>query len=470
MNSQKLLPAANESSSAVLQELNNAAIMEYGVKAALAPIPSDYYPDNPAQKDVIPHVDGAYASAAQLISLAFSVINVTSTWASFKELYYAKNKNLEKWANFGFNFLKMSLWFSFIGVAAAGLVFVAPYMLVAMAGLGVVYGVGNMVKHGIEAYRANKERDLESRNKHLSEIPKQALLTAVSVLSLIFGIDTAIGLNGQIEAAMKLNESGEMLPALMMMKSVGAGFVGLKTLFYAVAAAATLGAISSKSTWETNLETFHAIAHPMQTFRKGKDLLIEKCKSLVSMVKANPVLVLATPIIVAFEAISAVTQLTARVVTFVCTPLLAAGALLRKSLGFAADKIANLFAKNKEPSLTTPLMAQEAMCSTEKVIHQLHSEHAQLKNSIVAQLVRLDSVAQTPKIKAKKLLLEGLQVKLGPDTLAYDETVDIKGLEQVATQKSSNLYQSFWRAEGKTEQLVRQAKQFDSRRQAAMGA
>ena len=51
--------ASNVSSSEYLQVVNNAAGLEYGVKAALAPISEEYYPDNPAKDDVIPHEDSA---------------------------------------------------------------------------------------------------------------------------------------------------------------------------------------------------------------------------------------------------------------------------------------------------------------------------------------------------------------------------------------------------------------------------
>ncbi len=458
MTKQKLM-SGSDSSSQVLQVLNNAAGMEYGVKAALAAIPDVVYPDNPAQKDVIPHMDSAYSSAAQFLTIFFSLMNVGAFWESAKTLYDAENKNLEKFVDVGFNFLKMGAWFTFIALITTGFVFIAPYLLIGMAALGIAYGTFNIVKHIIEAVRAHQESDKKSRDYHLGEIPKQMLLTAISALGLVFGIDAGITLNGEIAQAIKLSEAGKMIQALMMLKSVGAGFQGIQTLFYTLMGVATFGAISSKSTWEMNKETWSALRHPQQSFRSAKEAFIEKCVDLRNFVGKNPLKIILAPVVVAFELISLTTKFLARTIALVATPLLLIGTGIRKALSYVGNKIFH----NKPHVLASvaPQAESPIALSTVVVKKQLADEHAQLKTTIEAQLSKLSNVTPSPKINAKKRILEGMKAKLNISVDNYDSKTSIDALESSAKVISPRVYRSFWRAEGKTEEIVRRVKQLD---------
>ena len=69
MSKSRLPVESNTYASDVLLNANNAVALEYGVHAALEPIPTYLYPDNPAQKPVLPAVDSTYAQAAFFLNI-----------------------------------------------------------------------------------------------------------------------------------------------------------------------------------------------------------------------------------------------------------------------------------------------------------------------------------------------------------------------------------------------------------------
>ncbi|GEM_PF-5925095 len=460
--------ASNVSSSEYLQVVNNAAGLEYGVKAALAPIPEAYYPDNPAKADVIPHEDSAYASISKFMVLLFSLTNVAATWESGKRLYYAENKNLETFVDFGFNFLKTAAWFTFLGLILGGAVLIAPYLLIGMAALGIAYGTFNIGKHLVEAYRAHKEKDKEKRAEHLEAIPAQMLITALNALGLVFAIDVGLNLSSQLNAAGQLSQAGQLFPALAAMKVVGAGFQGLKLIFCTLAAVGTLGAISSKSTWDMNVETLEVLRHPQQAFRQAKVVFVEKCKALGAFVGKNPLKIPLAILAIGFEAVSLASQLVSRTIAFVATPLLLFGTGLRKIASFCSSKIEKgcewLFGKSKKASTQNSMpisneVLEQAKPSTDVIKEKFAVDQAQVRAKIETQLKHLNAEKKTPKIDAKKELLEGLHEKLSGE--GKGRSVD--AIENAAKKTSSSVYQSFWRTESKTAELVREVRDLDKR-------
>ncbi|MDR3491090.1 MAG: hypothetical protein P4M12_03475 [Gammaproteobacteria bacterium] len=474
MTAQTIKPT-NESSSEYVQVLNNAAGLEYGFKAALASVPSEVYPGNPAQQDVIPQVDSAYNTVAKFLIGLVSLTNVANTWESGKRLYYAENKNLDAVADFGFNFLKTGAWFAFLGVIAAGAIFVAPYLLIAMAGLGIAYGAFNIGKHLVEAYRAHKENNKEERAKQLNAIPGQMLITALNALCLVFSIDLGLTLPAGLENAANLMQSGQFFAGIDAFSAVGAGFQAAKVLFYAIAATATLGAISSKSTWDMNLETLNALRHPLETFQKAKNAVVEKIIALKTFVGRNPLKVPLAIIAVGFEVLSLATQLITRTIALAATPLLLIGAGIRKTLSFCATQLANgfksLFGKKEKAAIPAQNPEPIEPSSTVSINARFEKKHEELRNKVEKQLEHLNSQKQTPKIAAKKALVTNLKIKLSDKIESYDSKIAVVDLKNSAQTISPSVYQSFWRSKSKTAELAENVEALDVQmRSAAAGA
>jgi len=454
---ERLDTLSNADASSAAQLAHNTLVLEYGVQSVLKVIPTMVIPNNPASKPVLPGIDQNFSHAQVYLEIFFTLINVRSAWTSIKNLWYADNKNFAKWAEVFFNVARLGLWVSMIALSIAGIVAVAPYLLVAMAALGAGYGLFNVGRAVKELWEAKKNKNAAAYEASKEAIAQQLSITAVSTLSLVFAIEMGIKLPDELNQAVNLLEHGQFMPAIDMFKSVAAGYAGIQILFYTAFTAATLGLITSKSTWDMNKSTINALLNPVQSFHDLGKAMASKWQSLKNLVGSNPrwwvVTVPAAIIATAFEVVSVATSFVARTLAFAATPLLMLGTGMRKTAGWIG-KLFSKPAKNVDISVCTDSPA----FSTTQINGHLNAHKNDLENRLQMHIAKIQTDKRTGHSlqAAKRSAKEDLLSHVLECMKGQDKT-PIHTLETKAKEKA-NVFQSFWHRQGKTEKLVQEAK------------
>jgi F0F1-type ATP synthase assembly protein I len=471
----QIFQESNTSVSGHIQTLSFAMGEAQGISSGLATIPDIVYPNNPGKTDLIPNFDsaGIVSWPAKILTwlspIAF-IIGWANTWDNIKCYAKAENKNFEKTLDLSVNILSTVASTTVLALILAGAFFAAPYIIAAMLCVGMSYGFFNIVKHSYRAYCAHKANDKVMRNQHLWAIPKQVLTTAINAVAFVVNFSFAFNIGPRLsDAANKFSEAFQkwdaagMAEAIDLTKAAGSAFAATKTILYSLAALVTLGAIPSLTAmaFKNNKQTVAALKHPIKTLKKAGAVIKERAARVWSLLKNKPYVAPFIVISIAFELVS----LTVKAISRTASLLLAPIQLLGVGVGRVCKKIASYF-KKKSPavvesnSVIEPLV-QPIKNSTVQMNAALIQEHAELKQLIENESTHLESQPDTKKIRAKKYCMQEFQRQLGASVKEFDVNRSVMTIEREAKVVSAHVKQSFWRAEGRVEEVSRRMRRFE---------
>lgn len=396
------------------------------INDGLGLIPDQIYPDNPCKDDLVPNLDktGTVGFAAKLSSFLFPLAFITgwaNTWENIKRYRNDKNKNFEKTLDLGVNITMQAVSTTILALILAGVLFVAPYLLAAMLGLGMAYGLYNIVKHSYRAYCAQKEGNKEQRNAHLGAIPLQLIVTAINALGFVANLSMAFHIGPQLtDSYNKLTQAMQhwdisgAADAINITKSAGSAFQATKFILYGLGALVTLGTIPvlTKNAFKYNQETLEALKHPVQTLKKAGAAIKGSGKNLWEAIKKRPYVAPFVIIPIALEVMSLTVQAVSRVLSLALTPV----QLLGKGIIKGFNAIKNFFSKKK------PTVIHDASVEP---LPQSINDSTFLMNSALSQ-------------------------QPGKNSQVHSDEKLIATTEQRAKTPSPYLPQSFWSAKDRT--------------------
>lgn len=478
MNDTALLyKESNTSSAWYLQFYSFLMSTGLWIKNILLMVPDVFYPDNPAQDSFFPFLNVArWLTIFSYLTPISVILNITSTWKSIKKFYYEENKNLEKTLDLGVKVSTTAAATTFLGLmlfgSAALVLSVAPYLLLAAAGVGVLYGLFNIGKH---IYRAIKTDDKEKRKVHGMAIGKQIVSTVVNALAFTVTFFIGVKINAQFGQL-----SGEIFHDLGIIQNVGTIFKAAIPFVYALAACITLGAIPSvtKSAWDMNKETLQTaenlITKPKETIKNAAQAFTAKWQNLWGFIKKTHYIAL--PIIfipIALETVSVAVNLVCRVAALSIMPFQALILGVRQCLGKnksvaapqaegrneSAKKVFTQLGSTAKPSSpelqATLVVDHKATAKDEKIV----SEYDELHTVLVKKISLLEKYGtEIGKKDAAKL---GLLKDIRQHLESQDITLPmIDGFIAKAKIISCRVFQSFWRGVGEVEEIVKATKHY----------
>ncbi|MES2217378.1 MAG: hypothetical protein V4501_03095 [Pseudomonadota bacterium] len=399
-----------------------------------------------------------------VIATVLLIAPIVNTWLAIKNFYYAENKNLDKTLDLLVNILMTVTSVGVMATLLAGVVYISPYILLVAMGVGLGYGIYNVVKHLYAAWCANEEGDEARAKQHLWTVPYHAILTVLSGLGLLVQLNYAFNvvvINGIFKIVNISNSAYNVAQILL----------------YSLGFLITLSSMPAfaKMVMEYNAKTWKVLANPLANLNElifGKegpeahvDGLWDRIQKGYEFCKEQPLkatlLFIPTVIKLSIEAIGFLAVIGARGVALALAPIQFIGVGVTKAINFIrhiitpAPQIANL-------DLAQDPISIEQKNSTARVMrNMLITKHARLTADIAAEIAHLKTQEDTPKIRAKFVLMRELELKLGKDIASYDANSSLDTLREEAKEYSPRLYQSFFRLEGHVEKIDRQFEELD---------
>jgi hypothetical protein len=217
-----------------------------------------------------------------------------------------------------------------------------------------------------------------------------------------------------------------------------------------------------------NAETLKLIKDPKTFLRElvfGKESeeghvngLWDRIKSGYSFCRNNPLratlMFVPTIGLVAAELIGVVVIVSLRVIAGVLAPMQILGTQVTRGISFLKDLI--IPAPQINDLSEDPITIEERFSTAQATRDLLIARHANLKTAVTVEINHLVTQEKSPKINAKINFLTMLKCKLGNKIDNYDKDISMDTIEEFAMEISPNLYQSFWRQEGRVEKIARQ--------------
>jgi hypothetical protein len=217
-----------------------------------------------------------------------------------------------------------------------------------------------------------------------------------------------------------------------------------------------------------NAETLKIIQDPKTFLRElifGKDTPEKHENGLWDRIKIGYSLCLNEPLTAALRFFPTIALLTAeligvvvvvslRVIAGVLAPMQVLGDQVTRGVSFLKKLI-------MPPPIINdlhddPITIEKRFSTAQTTRDLLIARHAKLKIAVTEEINHLITQDESAKILAKISFLTVLKRKLG-DTLGnYDKNISMDDIEEFAMELSPNLYQSFWRQEGRVEKIARQ--------------
>lgn len=409
-------------------------------------------------------------------------LNVVSTWKSIKEFYYAENKNLDKCLDLVVKIVTTSAAITYLGFVLSGatalVLTVAPYLLIAVAGVGVLYGLFNCAKH---LYRAYKADDKEKRKEHLWEAGKQFVNAIANSFAIVVSIFIGVKINAEFAQL-----TGKFFHDLVIMQNVGEIFKSAIPYVYAFGIVSALAILPSiaKKVWQINKETAESIkkvftTHPSTTLKEVGKKFTAKWNHLWQFVRDTKYVAL--PIIlvpIAFEVISVTVTTVFRLALLPISLLTAIGSGIKQCFTGKAKTNPVVSADVKPESssakhIFTQLKVSDAALPTamSRAREDFDNPKSKMKQRDSAAFA--DYRKLTEMINNKIAVLEKYGDKIGKkdaaklalirDIREHREVGDLNvlmldGLVQKAKQISPRVFQSFWCEVGEVEEIVRAVK------------
>jgi hypothetical protein len=486
---------SNVSPSGYLQGWSYTTSLGVQYQDTFIQIPRQYYPDNPANEGFFPTGKTGLAQKftdhiLPLIPLFSLVASWINTVKAIKRYYYSTNKSYDNTLDVVVSMLTSATTTTFWGLllfgGATASIIIAPYFLLGALGLGLLYGIYNVIKRVCDAAGAKTP---EAKSIHHWEIWKQSITFVVNLLA--FGATIAFGVQigpklskaaNLLQEAVRQWDFGKLTSALVLVEAAGDSFRAAKTLYYTFTAFVTLGMVTSA--WEQNTETLKYLANPDEVF-DGMKARYHSLRAIIVKQPpyVRPFVVLASLPLVMLYVVAGVVDVVARTLSLIFVwPLQAilksdAGPELLEPLPqpvvVAEQKEQNeppvqndihplVIIEEEEPD---EIKAQDNG-SARRVMHLLQEaqqqEHAQLRQMVDQKLATLnEEMKKEPSIKRQNkidFLTRIKNEKLSPAAESYNADVPMNSFVKEA---GSLTWQSFWRRVGHVEKIANTIRDYD---------
>lgn len=246
------------------------------LKNVLSQIPTLFFPDNPANKDVLSWI-GLSGWPAEILK-AIGPIGLFFQWKntvhSFIKLGEADNRNFIRYKEAGINLLTSLAW-TFITMATlmsatALLIKTAPYILTVLFGLGAING---LVNFSLNIYYAITASTKALRNDYLIKAAKSLLSIITNTLAFV----VSFYLNFKVlDAAASLNEH-----FFIAIKAIGDAFVTSANVLTALTVCTAVSL--TMATHQLNLSTWQSITNPKKALNDIKEILLNNPLKIIPM-------------------------------------------------------------------------------------------------------------------------------------------------------------------------------------------
>ena len=375
-----------------------------------------------------------------------------NTWDAIKNFYHASNKNFDKTLDLLVNIFMTGTSVAVMITLLAGVVYISPYILLVALSVSTAYGLFNIVKHAYCAYTANQENDRDRCRQHLLALPRHIILSVLSVLGLLTHLHTAFNItviSGVFNAVNFSNTTYNVAEILVYLF----GFM------------MTLGTMPSfaRKVMTYNRETLELIKHPITTFRSLRLTLSARLRQGYANFRDDPghniLYLLPNTLNLLLEFGAFAVMGATRAFSALLAPVQIVGELVSKVIWALLKSLHN------RPRIVNlaedPIPVEEQWMTAHMVRDDLRANHNKLKLAVTAEIAHLKTKMATPKIMAKLCYMRNLENKIGTRINEYDHLQSLAAIEAEAKDISPQLYQSFWRQEGRVEKIERMAQQLD---------
>lgn len=390
--------------------VSNIILLAQEFKKAFVKFPSNMIPNNPANQTFLL---GAWAKVLGWLSPVALGLLWVNTIYSFKKLRDAENRNFERYGDAILSLVTSAAWTSLyvIGIAATAVVatHVIPYLIAAVFGVNALYGFFGCIKH---LYAAFKTDCKHARSQHLWDAAKQLLGVATNTLGFVVNLFLGI----------KASELG----------AVGENFSVACKAIYAAVSAACVGAAMNTMTF--NQQTWELMKSPLQGLSHTWAELKESPFSIFSVILNIPL----------------------RIAALSLAPL--------QLIGVGVQKFFGLFnGGNRE--------AQDSEAINISAIEKERKYQALVDRIRKKRLLLTAENSKNPSdIRAAKITLLDLilQRKLGAmdgaiiDPNNFNRGNAIIDIETDVKRMNPNVYQSFFRSVGETQELVNAVRHYET--------
>ncbi|GEM_PF-3818267 len=392
-------------------------------------------------------------TAVSVLAFLGTALALKDTWDSAKELYYAENKNFEKVAKLAINLFRTAVVGVFFASLITGAALALPILLPISAALGGAWCLYTAVKKAYQAYKAHQEGNKTERNTLLKESGLNFIAATINGLGTYASIAvTQIG--AALKTANDMFNDGvahwnfpEILAAIDLTQTAGRVYEAFKPVAYALGALLTLGTASSLVANANRQfdETIESLKNPRDSIKRACENFAEGAKKVGSFIKNSygfgiiPVLI-AAPIVITSKVLTVAASITQVVLA---API--------RALSYLWDKIRSCGSNSEQEPLLPKVSAPKPDLAQQRALYE------KLKTKVQDQKAHLDQQTNDSKHAAKKLVVDEIAQSLGRSFEEY-RPVKVDALEKQAKEKSSLVYQSFFRDVSRTKEIVELAK------------